>query len=393
MMKKALCLLAALFLAVPAFAAAETPEPVTEKELTDFLGTVREAVASEDLLNDPTDESAQSEDGIRFRYPTAVFYAAGTELTADTPVNTLYYEDSEGPVFRGTGIDTQWLDLLAAYPLDNENLTGTREEAVLYLRDTEGGGYVYGRALRNGQRLLAAEYGEVVPAGDGFRQSAVTYTLMNGLVTSIRFEGLNPDSARIDTEHAEELYTSLKELAGKAEYAAVKSSRNGLDLTAFNEADLVFGGISYTELTPAALPGTPEEQELIDNEDGTWLLRCDGDGYTAVFRCDENGENVSILSYTILDEDMEGPRAVRLGDLFSEDFCRFRNGENEMTEEMTELLYGTEDSGSWGYAEYVPSAGETSLRYVTTVSDGTRVELVLKYEENTLKEIIIHNVY
>ena len=392
MMKRILCLLASLFLIVPALAAAEAAEPVTEKELTDLLASVRETVAAEQVLNDPADESALSEDGICFRFDTAVLYAEGTTLTPETPVNALYYEDSEGPVFRGTGIDSQWTELMAAFPLDNADLSGTREEAVLYLRDTENGGFVYGKVMRDGQRLLAAEYGEYVAADGDFRRSAVTYTLQNGMVTSIRFEGLNPKTAAVDRVHAGETRAALEELAEKTEYTAVSRSLNGLDLTAFGEADLVFGGVSYTELTPETLPGTPDT-ELIDNEDGTWLLRCDGDGYAAVFRCDENGKNASILSYTILDEDVEGPRGVRLGDLFSEDFCRFRNGENEMTEEMTELLYGKEGSDSWGYAEYMPSAGESCLRYVTSAANGTRVELLLKYEENTLKEIIIHNVY
>ena len=56
-------------------------------------------------------------------------------------------------------------DVLAAYPLENETLAGTREDAVLYLHDTAGGGFVYGRILRDGQRVSAAEYGEVPRKG------------------------------------------------------------------------------------------------------------------------------------------------------------------------------------------------------------------------------------
>ena len=389
-MKKILCLLAVLCLCVPA--AAETaPEPVTEQELAGFLAQTRETVLKEGApLNDPADESARSEDGTRFQFMAAVVYAEGTALAADTPVNALFFEDSEGPVFRGTGIDTQWIDLAAAFPLENETLAGTRTEAVLYLRETGNGGFVYGRILRDGQRIRAAEYGEVLPAGGQFRRLAVTYTLQSGLVTSIRFDGLNPSAGLLEAENAGEMLDGLKTLAAADEYRAVKSSRNGLELTPFGAEDLIFSGVSYTELSPETLPGSPES-ELIDNGDGTWLLRCDGDGYEAVFRCDAEGKNASVLSYTILDPDTEGPRGVRLGDLFSDDFCRFRNGENEMTEDMTELLYGTEGEGSWGYASYEPSAGETSLRYVTELPGGEKVELLLKYAENTLKEIIIHH--
>ena len=96
------------------------------------------------------------------------------------------------------------------------------------------------------------------------------------------------------------------------------------------------------------------------------------------------------LSFTLLDDQTEGPRCVRIGDLFSDDFCRFRSGENEMSEDMTELLYGTEGSASWGFASYDPE--EMILRYVTETQSGLRVELILRYTEHYLTEIILQTV-
>ena len=365
------------------------PTAVTAAELEGLLATVREEAAAETLLNDPTDEAARSEDGTLFLYEVAQIYAEGETLTADTPVNTLVFEDSEGPVFRGTGIDTHRVDLLAAFRLDNQTLGGTREQALLYLTENADGGFLYGTALRDGQRLTAVKYGEMIKNGDGYRDVSVTYSLLNSLVTAIRADGLNP-SAAIDAQQAEETLAGLKALGTETGYRMVANSRIGTDLTAFSAEDLSFSGIRYTELTPETLPGEAEK-ELIDNEDGTWLMRCDGDGFEAVFTCDGDGGNAKILSYTILDPDAEGPRAVRLGDLMSDDYCRFRSEGNEMTEEMTEVLYGTEESGEFGLASFDYSAGEASLRYGTE-ADGTRVELLLKYEQNQLKEIILHTV-
>ena len=213
--------------------------------------------------------------------------------------------------------------------------------------------------------------------------------MQNGLVNSIRVEGLNIARDLMDAASMQEMYDELISLADKKDYSAVKSSLIGEALTPFDENDLVFDGFSYTALQPDTLPGSPET-ELLDNEDGTWLLRCDGDGYEAVFLCDANGENASIMSFSILDEEMEGPRCVRIGDQFNEDFNRFRNGENEMAEDMTELLYGTEGTAPYGIASYDPS--EMNLRYVTETADGLQVELLLKYEYNILTEIIIHTV-
>ena len=390
--RKLLCLLTILLLSLTALSSAETAaEPVTAQELDAFLAGLRAQVATMKALNEPTEESALSEDGIRIQYENAELFAASAELTEQTPVNAVRFADSEGEVFRGVGIDTQAEDLLAAFPQENEGLAGTRDEAVLYLRSTPEAGFVYGRVLRDGQRLTAAEYGEVLPCGEGFRGASVTFSLQNGLVTSIRMEGLNPETAVLDASDVTELFASLSELSGTDEYRAVKTSRTGTDLEPFGREDLVFGSISYTELTPDTLPGTPES-ELIDNGDGTSLLRCDGDGYEAVFLCDAKGGNAQIISYSILDDETEGPRSVRLGDLFSEDFCRFRSGENEMSEDMTEWLYGSEDAVPRGFASYDPSAGETSLRYVTDTEGGTQVELLLKYEDNVLNTLIIHTL-
>ena len=390
MIKKILCLLFALSLCAvfPAAAEESSPLPVTAQELSALLQSVRAQVLDTEPLNDPSEENSRSEDGILLLYETAYLYAEDTRLTAETPVNALVFKQGEGPVLRDTGLDSMLDDVLAAYPLENKTLAGTREDAVLYLGDTDGGGFVYGRILRDGQRISAAEYGEVLPEGDAFRHTAVTYSLTNGMVSSIRVDGL-AGNGLTDAAHAEELRTELAGLAGHHEYRKVLTSRNGAELAPFSEEDLVFDGFSYMELQPSSLPGSPES-ELMDNEDGSWLMRCDGDGYTAVFLCDAQGENAKILSFSLLDDETEGPRGVRLGDLFSDDFSRFRNGENTMNDDLTELLYGSEDSEQRGTACYDPD--NMNLSYVTRTSDGTEVELLLKYEDSLLAEIILQTL-
>ena len=390
MMKKILCLLFALTLCAvfPAMAEESASQPVTVRELDTLLESIRSLVQDAEPLNNPSEESSQSEDGTLFLFDTVHIYADKVSLTAETPVNALVFRESDVPVLRGTHIDTLLADLLAAYPLDNEALAGTREDAVLYLRDTADGGFVYGRILRDGQRVSAAEYGEVANEGDHFRHSAISYTLTNGVVSSIRVDGLAA-AGLTDAAHAEELRAELAGVADHDEYRQVETSLNGPDLAPFSEEDLVFDGFSYTELQPLTLPGSPET-ELMDNEDGTWLMRCDGDGYTAVFLCDAQGENAKILSFSLLDEELDGPRCVRLGDLFSEDFCRFRSGENGMKDDLTEVLYGSEDTVPRGTACYDPD--NMNLSYVTETSAGLQVELLLKYENSVLTEIILQTL-
>ena len=390
MMKRILCLLTAVMLCLilPA-AAEENAKVVTAAELDELLERVRAQALTEELLNDPAGEDAESEDGTFFLYEAVGFYAEGTEMTADTPVNTLVFDCDEENVLRGTGMNSRVEDVLAAFPLDNADLAGTREDAILYLRETEAG-FAYGRILRDGQWINTVEYGEVVSDGEMSCCTAVTYSLENGTVNAIRVSGLNPAGGELmDASQAEEFYNELIQLAGCENYRAVKTSRNGLELTALDAEDLIVGGLPYVTMKPGDLPGTPET-ENIDNEDGTWLLRCDGDGYEAVFRCGEHGEDAEILSFTILDDGIEGPRSVRIGDIFSDDFNRFRNGENEMGEDMTELLYGTEGTAPYGVAFYDFSA--MTLRYVTDTPEGLQVELLLKYDNYFLTEIILHTV-
>ena len=388
MMKRILCLLTAVMLCLilPA-AAEENMKVVTAAELDELLERVRTQALTEELLNDPAGEDAESEDGTYFLYEAVGFYAEGTEMTADTPVNTLVFDCDEENVLRGTGMNSRVEDVLTAFPLDNADLAGTREDAILYLRETEAG-FAYGRILRDGQWINTVEYGEVVSGGEMSCRTAVTYSLENGKVNAIRVSGLNPAGGELmDASQAEEFYNELIQLAGCENYRAVKTSRNGLELTALDAEDLIVGDLPYVTMKPGDLPGTPET-EIIDNEDGTWLLRCDGDGYEAVFRCGEHGEDAEILSFTILDDGIEGPRSVRIGDIFSDDFNRFRNGENEMGEDMTELLYGTEGTAPYGVAFYDFSA--MTLRYVTDTPEGPQVELLLKYDNYFLTEIILH---
>ena len=108
----------------------------------------------------------------------------------------------------------------------------------------------------------------------------------------------------------------------------------------------------------------------MDNEDGSWLERVDGEGFEAVFTLDAPEGTARMVSFTILSPDLEGPRCVRIGDLFQEDFTRFRSGEGELDATgLTETLYGTWGTVPYGIAEY-GDGQEMILRYGTGTSSG-----------------------
>ncbi len=385
-------LAAALILALTMTAGSAAPAEeeaatVTIQELKDCVEALRARALDAEPLNNPGSEEAASEDGNAFIYDFATFYADATEMAADTAIRAVMITDDEGGSLRAVTVDSTVNTLLAAFASTNPTLNGTREEALIYLEGDLAGGYRYGVTVRDGQRIIAVEYGEALPEGGEWHSASVLYSLQAGMVSSIRLQGLSDPA---DAAEVQARYEDLAALGQKTGYTRVPTSLNGLELTAFGPEDLRFDGLYYPELQPASFGGTPEDV-IMENEDGTWLRVVEGDGYNAVFSCDSEGKNAVIRSYTITGDRLEGPRGVRLGDQFHEDFNRFRNGENT-TEGITELLYGTEGVAPWGRADYAEIDGGMSLHYVTALPGGGSVELVLRYLNNALTEIILHTV-
>ena len=222
MMKKILCLAAALAILAAVPALAETAQPVTAEELDALLAKVRTKALAAEPLNDAAVADAENEDGTLMQYETVRFYAEGEKLTGETPVNAMVFDDLDQQVLRGVGVYSAPEDVLAAFPNDNAEGTGTREGAVLYLRNTDAGGFVYGRILRDGQRVTAIEYAEVMPAGERFRCAAVTFSVFEGRVDAVRVDGLNPERDLLDASYANELYAELEQLSAQNGYKAVK---------------------------------------------------------------------------------------------------------------------------------------------------------------------------
>ena len=141
-------------------------------------------------------------------------------------------------------------------------------------------------------------------------------------------------------------------------------------------------------MTPEDLPGSPEE-DMMEDDDGSYILMLDEADYDAVFRCEnEEGVNAKVVSFTIKGEGLEGPRGVRIGDKLYEDLQRFRFDGNS-SDGTSEILYGDENAASFGIAQYSVD-GESSLRYTTETQDGTKVVLLLRYTMNLLEEITIY---
>ena len=92
--------------------------------------------------------------------------------------------------------------------------------------------------------------------------------------------------------------------------------------------------------------------------------------------------------FVITGDELEGPRAVRVGDSFASVYNRFRNGEGEYQDNDVEILYGAEAEGDFGAAYYGENASAT-LRYGVVLEDGRRIILQTEYDVMDCTEIML----
>ena len=365
--------------------------PLTGGEMAAWAEALRSACAGSEPVLDPHDEGAETEDGILFLYNGIALYADRAEMTEETRILAAESIDLDAAPLREVQSGMTPAELCAVFPNENPNMAGDRAGAVLYLREEADGRVLYGRVLRDGQRVSAAEYGELIPDGDGWRWAQMTFRFDMGLLDSVRAEGFSDaeDGLLLTAEDRDALLAELKRTEAMDEYTAVLTSRDGTAMAEFGEADLVFSGLDLTSLKPEDLPGAPEEDRMEDS-DGSWLLLLDEAAWEAVFRCDdEAGANPRLISLTLKDGSVEGPRGVRVGDMLLEDTLRFRHEGRGTDENMTEILYGAADSVPRGVAEYGAEDG-VALRYTAALSDGREAELLLRYGDlMDLGEIMI----
>jgi|GEM_PF-6793755 len=368
------------------FAAANADaSPVTRLEIYDLADRMLELVRGAELVNDPTAEDSQVEDGVAFVSEYGAVYMDSASLE-DGQLNAVMVMDSEVAGPRDVRIDSSVNDIMEAIPSDNEDMEGSEYEALLYLTGSVEEGFSYGRVQRNGQRIISMVYGVTDPETES--HVILNLIISGDGVTSMRVEGLN---AQFTQAEAEELYASLKKMGEESGYIRVYQDSDGSKLDMFNENDLYCPAINYPSADPNQF-GEDVEDALIDNEDGTWFRRIDGDGFEAVFSCDSEGKNATLISFSILSTDLEGPRRVRLGDLYTEVYNRFRHGEGGLdASETVETLYGTIGTAPYGVSEY-GNGSEMVLRYVTDTMSGEQVELLLRFEETVLSEITLYTL-
>lgn len=387
-MKKLMALLLAVVL-LPFAAAAEESEADTLllQELTEWAARYQARAVAAKPLNNPK-ESVTSE-GYEFIYDFATLYADKPVMKADTVVSAVVITspEEEGP--RGLHVDDTLTVALSAFYNENPELQGSSSNAVLYLIDMLPQSLQWAEVQRDGQRVETVQYAvHDQLTDDGYTDAGLILTMQDGAVSAIRAYGLD---SRISFDQAYELLNQMQ-LAGMADdYRQVPFSYDGAALEKFSGADLVFAGMDFTSLTPEyaeMLLGAPLNDVWVEDEDGQIRTMTFAD-CEITFLYGAGEADARVYMFLITSGGIDGPRAVRVGDTFSEVFNRFRNGDGEFDGVNREVLYGSEESGEFGMADYGSDASAT-LRYGLVLDDGGRVVLHMTFTEMVLTEVMMY---
>lgn len=390
-----LCALTMLALCLPLTALAEADDlsdALTLEELEIWVESYKTRAMASTPLNDPTADTANTEDGYAFVYDFATLYMDRPEMSEDSVVCNLVITSPEELGPRDTTVDMQSASVLSAFYNENPSLAGDRSFATLYISSMMPSGAQWAWIQRDGQRIMAIQYAvqELAPTGgDGYTDCGLIYTIQDDLVTAIRAYGLD---TRIPAETVNENVEAVRAVMDMSTYVHIPTSIIGTDLDPFQREDLLFEGVDFLTLTPdSAVEALGEclEDDWMEDDTGEYIRTMEFDGCEISFVYDANRENPVPNVLSVQADGMEGPRFVRIGDTFSSVLTRFRHSEGSYDGESTEILYGTEGEGSWGTATYGADSNFT-LRYGFTTEDGRQVVLHMDFTLLELSEILLY---
>lgn len=373
MMKKWIAMLLAFVMILPAAAlgTAESEAPTVD-ELIAFCDTL----LSEALREAPVAAEEAEEGGYRFDYGNFAIYSPDDTLRENSRITGVEISGSEELIadMRGIACGSALETLLAAYPLDNASLSGTYEEAALYIRGSLPGEAGSGRAVRSGSHVLVAEYDVYNSEGLQAEKCCVLYTLENNEVIAIQvLLGVQVMSL----EEAQAELDTLAALQEKNEYSAYFSDAPEM----LAREDLYFSGIDFLTASPQALTsafGNAQSDTWEADQDG-FLRIMQWESMQAIFEYDGKKQDGSLRLLEIFGSQIEGPRGLHMGDAVQNVLARFPQQESAM-------LYG--DGVNAPYGRYEETASGAQAAYAVEV-EGKTVLLTLLMLDGRLVDITV----
>ena len=355
------------------------PAPISAELIRNAISSFRRTALDSELIASEASEDTENGESWILEYSFGTIHADTAFLTEDSRIFDITVMTDEWEVLPGIAVNGFAADVLGGFRNDNAGLAGDYYGALIYLDGDPVKGFSGALLSRDGQRNTHIIYQTVTPAGNMFANDGIIFFLDGNVITGIE---LFSDSGSLSSEDAGGIYSLLCNYAGMDDYTAVTTDySSGTSLDPFSAEDLIFSGIDFLNADSSVLPNRLEEM-YIDNGDGTYLHRVDGEGYYAVFAADQDGRDLCIDTLTITGDNLEGPRCVRVGDGMTEDLARFRYEDTEFDyDNMIQMLYGTRDTAPYGIAEY-HSDGTAELKYTVPAEDSMTVMLRLEYSSD-----------
>ena len=309
---------------------------LTVDELTNFWDALLSSALEQEAV-----EPEEDEEGLFvFEFDQITLVTPDETLSKDSRVR---YAELRGGMEsltdgREIGPGSALSELLAAYPLDNVNLSGSYDECALYISGALPEAVNYAQAQREGSHVLQVEHNIVTPDGEEAEHCFIGYTLENNVVTHV-YSGVirEPlEDARLDIENC----AALQE---KREYGAYVAelpeplAREDLLFTGRDGA-VDFVGATADDLT--AVLGQPAADNWEEN-DGLYVRTMEWEGVAAALAYDGQKQQNALAALQVYGDALEGPRGLRMDDTVDSVLARF-------PQEDGSLLYGDGENAPYG---------------------------------------------
>ena len=349
-MKKIIALLLCLVLTLPCLTAlGEEDLSLTPEELAVFC----EELLAEAIARGPVPAREAEEGGCAFDYGDFCVYSPDSALTETSPVTLAEvraYGDMRG-ISKGSSLEA----LLTAYPLDNENLRGTWEEATLYISGLLPESVHTAHALRTGSHVLVLEHTVYATEGETARVSSAVYILEANHVMAVR---LLPQRVEMSLEEAQAEIDALADLQEQDGYAMYRAAAPEV----MAREDLTFGPeIDFLSAQPEDLTAAlgQAESDTWEQDGAEYLRVLQWAGAQAIFHYDDQRKNPTLQLLQVYGDALEGPRGVRVEDTLDSVLDRFPH------DSEVGVLYGDGEHAPYGRCDlredgaYLVYAAET----------------------------------
>ena len=337
-MKKIIAILLTALL-VCGCTAALAQDALTVDELTNFW----DALLTEALGQEAV-EPEEAEDGLyAHEFDQITLISEDAQLTESSRIQ---YAELRGGMDsltdgRGIGPGSTLKELLAAYPLDNLNLSGSYDEFALYISGALPDTVNYAAAQRDGSHVLQVEHNIITPDGEEAEHCFIGYTLDNNIVTHV-YSGVVRE-ALTDAEMDIADCSSLQENRAYSAYTAEQPEPLAREDLLFTGKNGVIDFVGAAEKDLTAILGQPAADNW-EQHDNVYMRTMEWEGVTAALAYDANKEQNALAALQVYGDALEGPRGVHMDDTVDDVLARF-------PQEDGEQLYGEGETAPYGLME------------------------------------------